>query len=76
MATNGLMWSSKPVEYFFKLKILVCILQRPKSAVFQMSETVESNISFTLMFLKAYHEKCVKLLKGLLEGFDLRGRTT
>ncbi len=66
MATNGLMWSS----------ILVCILQRPKSTVFQMSETVESNISFTLRFLKAYHKKCVKLLKGLLEGFDLRGRTT
>ncbi len=66
----------KDCGIFFKLTILVLHLQRPKSVVFQMSETVQSNISFTIRFLKAYHEKCVKLLKGLLEGFDLRGRTT
>ncbi len=37
---------------------------RPKSAVFQMSESVESNISFTLRFLKAYYESMLNCLRA------------
>ncbi len=40
----------------FKITIEVLYFQRPKSAVFQMSEIIESNLSFTLRLLKAYHE--------------------
>ncbi len=66
MATNGLIWSSEPMEYFcaFSFWILVLDFQRPKSAVLQMSETVESNISFTLRFFKAYHENVLNCLRA------------
>ncbi len=64
MATNGLIWSSEPVEYFLKLAILILDFQGPKSAVFQMFETVESNISFTFRFLKTYHENVLNWFKS------------
>ncbi len=48
----------------FKLTNLVLDFQRPKSAIFKMSETAESNISFTLRFLKAYHENVLNCLRA------------
>ncbi len=53
---------------FFKLTILVLYFLRPKSAVFQMSESVELNISSTLRFLKAYHEDMLNCLRADLSG--------
>ncbi len=49
---------------FFKLTILVLDFEGPKSAVLQMSETVESNISSTLRFLKTYHENVLNWFKS------------
>ncbi len=64
MVTNGLIWSSEPVEYFFTLTILALNFQRPKSSVLEMSETVGSNILFTLRFRKAYQANVLNCLRA------------